>query len=93
MMMMTIRSLLVLLLVNSTVHALPQQRNRNGNGNGNTQAQTPQQQAAAIPQGISEATDGSTILDTTATVKWVPTSSSIPPPVQEKLITKKKTAA
>jgi hypothetical protein len=91
MMMLTIRSVLFVLLVNSTVYALPQQRNRNGNGNGggngNTQAQTPQQQAAAIPQGISEATDGSTILDTTATVKWVPTSSSIPP-LQEKLITK-----
>ncbi|KAK3044392.1 hypothetical protein LTS18_001405, partial [Coniosporium uncinatum] len=30
--------------------------------------QTAQQQAAQIPQGVSQATDGSTILDTTAMI-------------------------
>lgn len=34
-------------------------------------AQTAQQQAAQIPQGISQANDGSTILDTTAMIKCV----------------------
>ncbi|KAK3694573.1 hypothetical protein B0T22DRAFT_74553 [Podospora appendiculata] len=37
-------------------------------GNTATARKTPQQQAAALPQGISQATDGSTILDTTVTV-------------------------
>ena len=49
-----------------------QGRNRGGGGGGrggNAAAQTPQQQAAQIAQGISQATDGSTILDTTARVK------------------------
>ncbi|KAH8886695.1 hypothetical protein GQ53DRAFT_334143 [Thozetella sp. PMI_491] len=68
--MLTVRSpvLFFLLVVSALtgVHAAPK---RGGNGGGATQkAQTPQQQAAAIPQGISQATDGSTILDTTATV-------------------------
>jgi len=48
-------------------------RNRGGNGGANgggaTQQLTSQEQAAQIPGGISEATDGSTILDTTETVK------------------------
>ena len=69
--MWTVRSplLLLLLAVNALtgVDAAPQQRG--GNRSGNRKAKTPQQQAAAIPQGISQATDGSTILDTTATVK------------------------
>jgi hypothetical protein len=47
--------------------ALPQ---RNRGGNGQAKAQTAQQQAAQIPQGISTATDGSTILDDTVTVKY-----------------------
>lgn len=72
--MLTIRfALVALLTVFGEVQAVPQTRGRKGgnrNGGGNTQAQqTPQQQAAAIPQGISQATDGSTILDMTATVK------------------------
>ncbi|POS81563.1 hypothetical protein DHEL01_v200001 [Diaporthe helianthi] len=69
--MLTIRFLLVALLtVFGEVQAVPQNRGKKGsnrNGGGNTQ-QTPQQQAAAIPQGISQAADGSMILDMTATV-------------------------
>ncbi|KAF3768835.1 hypothetical protein M406DRAFT_71808 [Cryphonectria parasitica EP155] len=45
--------------------AVPKNR---GGGSGSVKAQTLQQQAAAIPQGISQATDGSTIMDTNATV-------------------------
>jgi len=70
--MLTIRSLFLLVASSVLVHGAPQQRNRNGNGQGdNTASQTPQQQAATVPQGISQATDGSTILDTTATVNGV----------------------
>ncbi|KAK0655872.1 hypothetical protein B0T16DRAFT_451499 [Cercophora newfieldiana] len=70
--MLTIRSLFFFLVSGALVHGAPQQRSRNGNGRGgNTASQTPQQQAAALPQGISQATDGSTILDTTATVNGV----------------------
>jgi hypothetical protein len=52
-----------------------QRRNRGGRRGGNnggatqTQQLTAQEQAAQVPDGISEATDGSTILDTTQTVK------------------------
>ncbi|KAK4453428.1 hypothetical protein QBC34DRAFT_395601 [Podospora aff. communis PSN243] len=67
--MLIIRSLLVLLSA-AAVHSAPQQRNRNRNGQQGTR-QSPQQQAAALPQGVSQATDGSTILDTTATVNGV----------------------
>ncbi len=38
---------------------------------GNGQQLTPQQQVDQIAQGVSQATDGSTILDTTANVKYV----------------------
>lgn len=43
--------------------------NGNGNGNGNTARLTAQEQAAQVPDGVSQATDGSTILDTTVDVK------------------------
>ncbi|CAJ2503848.1 Uu.00g112420.m01.CDS01 [Anthostomella pinea] len=68
--MLTIRSLLLLGLL-CVAEAAP---GRKGNGNGNAQAntqqtaQTAQEQADQIPGGISEATDGSTILDMTAEV-------------------------
>lgn len=52
------------------VAAVPQNRKGGNRGGGQTQ-QTLQQQAAEIPQGVSQATDGSTILDMTATVKYV----------------------
>src|SRR4051794_21969170 len=69
--MLTIRSLFFLFASNAFVLGAPQQRNRNGNGRGQTASQTPQQQAATLPQGISQATDGSAILDTTVTVNGV----------------------
>jgi len=69
-------SLFLLFLVLSVlgVQAAPKRKgngNGGGGGGGATQAQTPQQQAAQIAQGVSQATDGSTILDTTARVKCV----------------------
>ncbi|KAB5560198.1 hypothetical protein GE09DRAFT_1116144 [Coniochaeta sp. 2T2.1] len=72
--MLTIRSpvfflLLLLLGTFTSVHAAPRRKGKNsGAGTGAAVAQTPQQQAAQLAQGISQATDGSTILDTTATV-------------------------
>jgi hypothetical protein len=52
--------------------AMPQ-RNRNGGGRaggGRTQQQaTAQQKAAQVPQGLSQATDGSIIMDDTVMVK------------------------
>lgn len=66
--MLTIRSLLLLGLLWATADASPQSRNRKGGGRAR---QTAQQQAAQIPQGISQATDGSTILDMTANIKYV----------------------
>ncbi|KAK7962159.1 uncharacterized protein PG986_002984 [Apiospora aurea] len=62
--MLTIRSLVVLGLLWATADASPQSRKKGGNG----RAKTAQQQAALIPQGVSKATDGSTILDTTVTI-------------------------
>jgi hypothetical protein len=71
--MASLRSLAIVALSLFTV-ANAQRRNRGGrtrggNGGGTTQQLTSQQQAAQIPDGISTATDGSTILDTTETVK------------------------
>ncbi|KAK5633932.1 hypothetical protein RRF57_009646 [Xylaria bambusicola] len=68
--MLNLRSLFLATLCLYTVEASPQNRNgRNGNGRGSRQRLTAQEQADQIPQGISTATDGSTILDTTARVK------------------------
>lgn len=83
--MLTIRSLSLLLAFGAlaAVEAVPQNRgngggrNRNkgqGNGGGGQQATTAFQQAQQVPQGVSTATDGSTILDTTANVKYVHSS-------------------
>lgn len=76
---MTIRpfpALVALLLssvLNGAVQAAPQPQNNGGMTNGMTgdQQLTAQEQAAQVPDGISEATDGSTILDTTVNVKFV----------------------
>jgi hypothetical protein len=66
--MLSLRTILAAsLLLWTTAEAAPQQRNRNGNGNSRGK-QTAQQQAARVPQGISQATDGSIILDTTETI-------------------------
>ncbi len=69
--MLTVRSPVLLsfllsLSVLAGVHAAPKKSN---NGGGGKASLTPQQQAAKVSQGISTATDGSTILDSTATVK------------------------
>ncbi|KAL8413508.1 hypothetical protein RB594_004951 [Gaeumannomyces avenae] len=68
--MSTIRSFssffLLLLLGVLSGGAEAQRRQRQGGGGG--ARQTPQQQAAAVRQGVSTATDGSTILDMTATI-------------------------
>ncbi|OHF03464.1 hypothetical protein CORC01_01183 [Colletotrichum orchidophilum] len=76
--MLTVRSpvaaLAVVLGLLSVVQGAPQPQNRKGNGNrggngnGRANRQTAQQQLAAVPQGISQATDGSMILDMTANV-------------------------
>ncbi|KAI0522280.1 hypothetical protein F5B22DRAFT_468915 [Xylaria bambusicola] len=67
--MLNLRSLFAAALYLYMVEASPQNRNgRNGNGRGSQQRLTAQEQADQIPQGISTATDGSTILDTTARV-------------------------
>ncbi|KAI1359124.1 hypothetical protein F5Y08DRAFT_88582 [Xylaria arbuscula] len=68
--MLNLRSLLLAGLCLYTVEAAPRNRNggnRNGGG-GQQQALTAQDQADQIPQGVSTATDGSMILDTTARV-------------------------
>jgi hypothetical protein len=72
--------LLLLSTLLTLTTALPQ-RSRKGSGNGRTQQQqlTAQQQAARVPQGITTAQDGSTILDDTVTVKYV--SPYFPPTV------------
>jgi hypothetical protein len=64
--------LIALSSVLAITSAFPQ-RNRNGNGRnggGRTQQATAQQQAGQVPQGISTAQDGSTILDDTVMVKY-----------------------
>ncbi|RYC65589.1 hypothetical protein CHU98_g673 [Xylaria longipes] len=70
--MLTLRSILLVCLSLRLVEAAPRSRNGNGRGaasQGQQQRLTAQEQADQIPQGISEATDGSTILDATAQVK------------------------
>ena len=77
--MLTIRpfpalvALLLSFVLNGVVDAVPQRQRNGGMTNGMTSGQelTAQEQAAQVPDGISEATDGSTILDTTVTVKFV----------------------
>jgi hypothetical protein len=57
--------------------------NINGNGNGRQQAATAQQQAAQIPQGLSLAQDGSTILDDTVMVNGLPIRFKISAPADQ----------
>ena len=72
-MMFTVRSTLaavvLALCLLTSVDAAPQNRKK-GNKAGATKQLTSQEQAAQIPGGISQATDGSTILDSTVTVKY-----------------------
>lgn len=65
-------SVLVLVLgfLDTQVAASPRRKKNSSTTNGGvSQATTAQQQAAQIPGGVSTATDGSTILDQTVTVK------------------------
>ncbi|KAI2637605.1 hypothetical protein GGS26DRAFT_418091 [Hypomontagnella submonticulosa] len=92
--MLTIRSLSLLLAFGAlaAVEAVPQNRgngggrNRNkgqGNGGGGQQATTAFQQAQQVPQGVSTATDGSTILDTTANVNGLPLRFKVSAPADQ----------
>ncbi|KAK9419454.1 putative Cyclin-like f-box protein [Seiridium unicorne] len=86
--MLTIRSLLALGLL-AAVEALPgpqlnpRARTKATTGGGKQKAQTAFQQAQQIPQGISTATDGSTILDTTAQVNGLPLRFKISGPADQ----------
>ncbi|GKT62464.1 hypothetical protein ColTof4_01913 [Colletotrichum tofieldiae] len=89
--MLTVRSpvaaLAVVLGLLSVVRGAPQNRkgngNRGGNGNGRANRQTAQQQAAQVPQGISQATDGSMILDMTANVNGLDLRFKISGPAEQ----------
>ncbi|KAI1854159.1 hypothetical protein JX265_000563 [Neoarthrinium moseri] len=86
--MLTIRSLLALGLL-CTVEAFPgpqlnpRARNRASSGGGRQKQQTAFQQAQQIPQGVSTATDGSTILDMTAQVNGLPLRFKISGPADQ----------
>jgi N-acyl-D-aspartate/D-glutamate deacylase len=75
--MLTVRSLLALgLSLTAAVEAFPgpqlnPRARTKATGGGRQKAQTAFAQAQQIPQGISTATDGSTILDMTAQIKYV----------------------
>ncbi|PMB68545.1 hypothetical protein BM221_005124 [Beauveria bassiana] len=63
-------------------------RNGNGNGNGNGrdnngQQLTPQEKAAQEPDGISEANDGSTILDMTVNIRQLPIRFRVSAPADQ----------
>ncbi|KAK5660666.1 hypothetical protein OQA88_12030 [Cercophora sp. LCS_1] len=77
--MLTIRSLLCLVAAPLLVSALPQQRD---NRAGPSVPLTPQEQAATLPLGITEASDGSVILDTSATVNGVELRFKVSAPAQ-----------
>ncbi|KAJ0166488.1 hypothetical protein CTA2_7114 [Colletotrichum tanaceti] len=81
--MLAVRSplaaLAVVLNLLSVVDGAPQ--NRNGNGRGNRQ--TAQQRAAQVPQGISQAADGSMILDMTANVNGLDLRFKISGPAEQ----------
>ncbi|KAI1779392.1 hypothetical protein F4818DRAFT_249699 [Hypoxylon cercidicola] len=86
--MLTVRSLSLLLAFGalSAVEAAPRKgRNRNGQGQQQQQQQaaTAFEQAQQIPQGVSTATDGSTILDTTAMVNGLPLRFKVSAPADQ----------
>ncbi len=66
---------LALSVLLATATAAPQ-RNRNGGGRGGQRPDSTQR-AAAVPQGNSQATDGSMILDDTVMVKCVPKAALV----------------
>ncbi|KAI4866319.1 hypothetical protein F4820DRAFT_469001 [Hypoxylon rubiginosum] len=85
--MLTVRSLSLLLALGalSAVEAAPR-KGRNNNGQGQQQQQqaaTAFEQAQQIPQGVSTATDGSSILDTTAMVNGLPLRFKVSAPADQ----------
>lgn len=76
--MLTVRSLVVLAAGLLAVDAAPQSRKKGGQ-----KATTAFQQAQQIAQGISTATDGSTILDTTAQINGLPIRFKISGPAAQ----------
>ncbi|OTA56871.1 hypothetical protein K449DRAFT_408310 [Hypoxylon sp. EC38] len=90
--MLTVRSLSLLLALGalSAVEAAPQSRNRGGKartggrkGQQQQQATTAFEQAQQVPQGVSTATDGSTILDTTVMVNGLPLRFKVSAPADQ----------
>ncbi|KAI1392270.1 uncharacterized protein F4822DRAFT_122830 [Hypoxylon trugodes] len=89
--MLTVRSLSLFLALGllSAVEAAPQSRGRTGRkkggqiSKGQQQATTAFAQAQQIPQGVSTATDGSTILDTNATVNGLPLRFKVSAPADQ----------
>ncbi|KAF1936099.1 hypothetical protein EJ02DRAFT_459818 [Clathrospora elynae] len=81
---------LTTLLTLSSAIALPQ-RNRGGNSNtggagGGKKQATAFQQAAQVPQGVTQATDGSTILDNTVMINGLPIRFKISAPADQFLV-------
>ncbi|KAF2729315.1 hypothetical protein EJ04DRAFT_546375 [Polyplosphaeria fusca] len=64
--------------------AAPQRGGRTGNGR---QKATAQQQAAQVPQGVSTATDGSTIIDDTVNINNLPIRFRVSAPADQFLAT------
>ncbi|KAI0897304.1 hypothetical protein F4806DRAFT_394897 [Annulohypoxylon nitens] len=82
--MLTVCSLSLLALgLLSAVEAAPQSRSKATKKKGGKQATTAFQQAQQIPQGVSTATDGSTILDTTAMVNGLPLRFKVSAPADQ----------
>lgn len=71
------------LLSLSVLAAAAPQRNRGGGGGGGRQRATAQQQAAQVPQGISQATDGGMILDDTVNVNGLPIRFKVAAPASQ----------
>ncbi|KAI5867770.1 hypothetical protein GGS23DRAFT_194651 [Durotheca rogersii] len=81
--MLTVRSLSLVFVLGAlslAAEGLPQNR---GGRNRQGAAATAFQQAQQVPQGISTATDGSTILDTNATVNGLPLRFKISAPADQ----------
>ncbi|KAL5117158.1 hypothetical protein ACEQ8H_004983 [Pleosporales sp. CAS-2024a] len=77
---------LIALTLLSLSAALPQ-RNRKGANKTGQQRATAQQKAARIPQGLSQAQDGSVIMDSTVTVNGLPLRFKISAPADQFLTT------
>ncbi|OTB03986.1 hypothetical protein M426DRAFT_321279 [Hypoxylon sp. CI-4A] len=83
--MLTVRSLSLLLALGalSAVEAAPKRNRNKGQTQQQQQATTAFAQAQQIPQGVSTATDGSTILDATAQVNGLPLRFKVSMPADQ----------